>query len=141
MTGGKSRNCENVDLKIYVKTDKNVIVISGITSPKYRHKVMAKHKLLHGIYKPETQNDLFVLNKINFFLNISSKSCDKFRLVGDFNVSPNNGNFKRFINDFSLDNISKHGTYFKPVSSTSIDLISMFNEVLIKKCFSRYKEM
>ena len=74
---------ENVDLKIHVKTDKNVIVIPGITAPKYRYKVMAKHKLLHGIYKPETQNDLFVLNKINFFLNISSKSCDKFRLVGD----------------------------------------------------------
>ena len=42
---------------------------------------------------------------------------------------------------FSLDNILKHVTYFKSVSSTCIDPIKMFNEVLFKKYFSRHMEM
>ena len=117
------------------------MVISRITAPEYRCKVKAKYKLLHGIYKPPVQNDLFVLNKTRIVLYIWSKSCDKFRLVGDFKISPNNWNLKKFINDFSSDNILKHVTYFKSVSSTCVDPVKMFNEVLFKKYFSRHMEM
>ena len=60
---------------------------------------------------------------MTYLLNLYSKSCDNFLLVGHFNLSPNNSNLKHSMNSLSSNNLIKQFTCFKSASPTCIDLI------------------
>ena len=90
----------------------------------FEFSISNKKWLLLGSYKPPSQNELSFINEIKLPLNFSSSSYENFLLLGDFNLSTENPNFKNLLNSFDLESLIKIPTYCKSLSSpTSIDLI------------------
>ena len=64
------------------------------------------------------------INEIKLPLNFFSSSYENFLLLGDFNLSTENPNFKNLLNSFDLESLIKIPTCYKSLlSPTSIDLI------------------
>ena len=127
----KNRNKNGGGLILYVNED-----IPGKLINSYKFKEVSeiivfefsisnKKWLLLGNYKPPSQNELTVfINEIKLSLNFFSSSYENFLLLGDFNLSTENPNFKNLLNSFDLKSLIKIPTCYKSLSSpTSIDLI------------------
>ena len=90
----------------------------------FEFSISNKKWLLLGNYKPPSQNELSFIKEIKLSLNFFSSSYENFLLLGDFNLSTENPNFKNLLNSFDLESIIKIPTCYKSLSSpTSIDLI------------------
>ena len=90
----------------------------------FEFSISNKKWLLLGNYKPPSQNDLSFLNEIKLSLNFFSSSYENFLLLGDFNLSRENPNFKNLFNSFDLESLIKTPTCYKSLSSpTCNDLI------------------
>ena len=90
----------------------------------FEFSISDKKWLLLGNYKPPSQNELSFINEIKLSLNFFSSSCENFLLLGDFNLSTENPNFKNLHNSFDLESLIKIPTCYKSLSSpTSIDLM------------------
>ena len=86
----------------------------------FEFSISNKKWLLLGNYKPPSQNELSLKLSLNFF----SSSYENFLLLGDFNLSTENPNFKNLLNSFDLESLIKLPTCYKSLSSpTSIDLV------------------
>ena len=126
----KDRNKNGGGLILYVNED-----IPGKLINSYKFKegseiivfefsISNKKWLLLGNYKPPSQNELSFINEIKLSLNFFSSSYENFLLLGDFNLSTENPNFKNLLNSFDLESLIKIPTCYKSLSSpTSIDLI------------------
>ena len=90
----------------------------------FEFSISDKKWLLLGNYKPPSQNELSFINEIKLSLKFFSSSCENFLLLGDFNLSTENPNFKNLHNSFDLESLIKIPTCYKSLSSpTSIDLM------------------
>ena len=126
----KDRNKKGGGLILYINED-----IPGKLINSYKFKegseiivfefsISNKKWLLLGNYKPPSQNELSFINEIKLSLNFFSSSYENFLLLGDFNLSTKNPNFKNLLNSFDLESLIKIPTCYKSLSSpTSIDLI------------------
>ena len=90
----------------------------------FEFSISKKKWLLLGNYKPPSQNELSFINEIKLSLNFFSSSYENFLLLGDFNLSRENPNFKNLFNSFDLESLIKTPTCYKSLSSpTCNDLI------------------
>ena len=64
------------------------------------------------------------MNEIKLSLKFFSSSSENFLLLGDFNLSTENPNFKNLLNSFHLESLIRIPTCYKSLSSpTCIDLV------------------
>ena len=71
----------------------------------FEFSISNKKWLLLGNYKPPSQNELSFINEIKLSLNFFSTSYENILLLGDFNVSTENPNFKILLNSFDLESL------------------------------------
>ena len=69
----------------------------------FEFSVSNKKLLLFGNSRPSSQNDLSFINELNLTLNFFSPICEKFVLLGDFNLSIESPDLKNFMCNFDLD--------------------------------------
>ena len=55
--------------------------------------------------KPSSQNELSFINEIKLSLNFFSSSYENFLLLGYFNLSTENPDFKSLLNSFDLESL------------------------------------
>ena len=93
-----------------------------------------KWLLLLRNYKLHSQNELSFINEIKLSLNFFSSSYENCLLLGDFNLSTENPNFKNLLNSFDLESLIKIPTCYKSLSSpTCVDLILTNKKTLFMK--------
>ena len=103
----------------------------------FEFSISNKKWLLLRNYKPPSQNELSFINEIKLSLNFSTSSYENFLLLGDFNLSTENPNFKNLLNSFDLESLIKIPTCYKSLSSPMEDCCLKFtwihNHVVILK--------
>ena len=83
----------------------------------FEFSISNKKWLLLETYKPPSQNKLSFINEIKLSLNFLRSSCENFLLLGDFNLSTENPNFKNLLNSFDLEGLIRIPTCYKLLSS------------------------
>ena len=79
----------------------------------FEFSVSNKKWLLLGNYRPPSQNDLSFISELNLALNFFSPIYENFVLLGDFNLSSENPNFKNFMCSFDLESFINSPTCYK----------------------------
>ena len=79
----------------------------------FEFSISNKKWLLLRNYEPPSQNELFFINEIRLSLNLFSSSYENLLLLGDFNLSAENPNFKTLLSSFDLKSFIKILTCFK----------------------------
>ena len=79
----------------------------------FEFSISNKKWLLLRNYEPPSQNELFFINEIKLSLNLFSSSYENLLLLGDFNLSAENPNFKTLLSSFDLKSFIKILTCFK----------------------------
>ena len=108
---------ENLPCKIinsYKFKENSEIILFEFSAPN-------KKRLLLGNYKPLSQNYLSFISELNLALNFFSPIYENFVLLGDFNLSSENPNFKNFMCSFDLESLINSPTCYKSTNPTSID--------------------
>ena len=109
----EKRNKNDGGLILYVNEDIPVKLINSYNFKEgseiigFEFNISNKKWLLLGNYKPPSQNELSFINEIKLSLNFFSSSNENFLMLGDFNLSIENPNFKNLLNSFDLESLIK----------------------------------
>ena len=106
-----------------------------------------KKWVLLSVYRPPTQSEEIFLDNLGRALDKYSGEFETFIILGDFNMTVNEGELKNFLDLYSLKSMVREPTCFKSENPKCIDLIltnrdrSVHNTTTIETGLSDFHKM